>query len=188
MNPHPLSKELILPNNEHCEIKDIREMVKNFKKQNINFIEILFTEYFILNPKFEELWKKYFIAYKNEIARYDIHIAVNSMSHQASHTLNQDSMNSKKISNALRLLYFLEGYIRGDDYNNCLKSTGHRAEFLKDLKQDLYINTAILSRAIQIGLDEYKDKDLKHLVDKEKKTRLDLKMKKGCLEMIKLNF
>lgn len=184
----PLSKEFILPNDEHCEIKDIREMVKNFKKQNVNFIEILFTKYFILNPKYEEIWKKYFIAYKNDIARYDIHVAVKSMSHQASHTLNQDPFDGKKVSNALRLLYFLEGYIRGDDYESCIIATEDKQSLLLDLKSGYYATMVPLSKVIQIGLNGYKDKDLSHLVDKEKRARLDLQMRKGCLELIKLNF
>ena len=40
----PVSKEIHLANNEHCEVKDIRELVKMFKKQNINFLEILYTD------------------------------------------------------------------------------------------------------------------------------------------------
>ena len=46
----PVSKEIQLKNDEHCEIKDIREMVKNFQKQNINFLEILFTDKCINRP------------------------------------------------------------------------------------------------------------------------------------------
>ena len=41
----PISKEIHLANGEHCEVKDIRELVKMFKKQNINFLEILYTDY-----------------------------------------------------------------------------------------------------------------------------------------------
>ena len=40
----PISKEYHMENDEHCEVKDIREIIKNFRKQNINCIEI-----FILN-------------------------------------------------------------------------------------------------------------------------------------------
>ena len=46
----PVNETLEFPNGEHCEIKDIREMVKNFKKQNINFTEILFTKFNWINP------------------------------------------------------------------------------------------------------------------------------------------
>ena len=37
-NKQPVSKTLVLDNNEHIDVKDIRVMFENFKKQNINFI------------------------------------------------------------------------------------------------------------------------------------------------------
>ena len=61
----PLSKEIdvqrIEGEWEHCEVKDIREMVNMFKKQNINFIEILYTQYKWINPTYLNLWNKYFV-------------------------------------------------------------------------------------------------------------------------------
>ncbi|MBQ5919289.1 MAG: nucleotidyltransferase domain-containing protein [Lachnospiraceae bacterium] len=41
----PLTKELHLENGEHCVVKDIREILNEFKKQNVNFLEILVTDY-----------------------------------------------------------------------------------------------------------------------------------------------
>ena len=51
----PVSMEIHLANEEHCEVKDIREIVNMFKKQNINFVEILFTEYKWINPLYQYL-------------------------------------------------------------------------------------------------------------------------------------
>jgi predicted nucleotidyltransferase len=116
----PVSKEIHLENGEHCEIKDIREIVKNFRKQNINFIEILYTDYFILNPRYEELWKHYFIDNREIIAHYDINKCVQSICGQAIHTLKQNKTDGKKYSNGLRLKYFLKHYINKDKYANCL--------------------------------------------------------------------
>lgn len=115
-----VSKEIHLENGEHCEIKDIREIVKNFRKQNINFIEILYTEYFILNPRYEELWKHYFIENRETIAHYDMNKCVQSICGQAIHTLKQNKTDGKKYSNGLRLKYFLTHYINRDKYANCL--------------------------------------------------------------------
>lgn len=44
----------ILPSNEHIDIKDIRMMFDVWKRQNINFIEVLYTPYAWLNPKYAE--------------------------------------------------------------------------------------------------------------------------------------
>ena len=41
-------------NDEHIDFKDIRLMLGTFRKQNLNFLEILFTPYKILNPKYAE--------------------------------------------------------------------------------------------------------------------------------------
>ena len=58
MNKKPISTTHVLPNNEHLDIKDIRLYFDNFKKQNINFIEILFSPYYIVNPKYRDLWEE----------------------------------------------------------------------------------------------------------------------------------
>jgi hypothetical protein len=44
----------ILPSEEHIDIKDIRMMFDVWKRQNINFLEVLYTPYAWLNPKYEE--------------------------------------------------------------------------------------------------------------------------------------
>lgn len=43
LNAKPLSTTHIMENNEHVDFKDIRLMFDCIKKQNVNFIEILFT-------------------------------------------------------------------------------------------------------------------------------------------------
>lgn len=48
----PVTETLILDNNEHADVKDIREMFRMFEKQNTNFMEILFTPYVYLNRKY----------------------------------------------------------------------------------------------------------------------------------------
>ena len=50
-NP-PVSTTIILPNNEHCDVKDIRIMFDILKKANVNFLEILFTDFCYINPKY----------------------------------------------------------------------------------------------------------------------------------------
>jgi hypothetical protein len=71
-----VSTTLILDNNEHIDLKDIRMMFENLKKQNINFIEILFTEYKVINPKYEKLFNILFEK-NEEIAHYNNYKALN---------------------------------------------------------------------------------------------------------------
>lgn len=56
LNKPPISHTLILDNNEHCDAKDIREYFKIVRKQNINFTEIFFTDYWLVNPRYTDLW------------------------------------------------------------------------------------------------------------------------------------
>jgi hypothetical protein len=56
LNKPPISHTLILDNNEHCDVKDIREYFKIVRKQNINFTEIFFTDYWLVNPSYIDLW------------------------------------------------------------------------------------------------------------------------------------
>ena len=126
------SKEIIQSNGEHIVIKDIRDYVANVKKQNINFIEILFTEYYILNEKYKYIWNKYFINYRETIARYDEQRAVTSILGQARHTLSQshEGKDSKKLYNVMRLCDFLERYTNDVPYVQCLKPL-QREELLR---------------------------------------------------------
>ena len=49
----PVSKTVKFECGE-CDVKDIREMISNYKKQNVNFIETLFTKHYIVSPAFEQ--------------------------------------------------------------------------------------------------------------------------------------
>ena len=54
----PYSSTHICANEEHIDIKDIRVMFEMFKKQNSSYIELLFTPYYYVNPKYEKLFKE----------------------------------------------------------------------------------------------------------------------------------
>lgn len=57
LNAKPLSTTHIMENNEHVDFKDIRLMFDCIKKQNVNFVEILFTPYSIINPEYADLFQ-----------------------------------------------------------------------------------------------------------------------------------
>lgn len=57
LNTSLLSKEIHYKNGEHIDLKDFRSLRIQLMRQNINYTEILFTEYCIINPNI----KIYFI-------------------------------------------------------------------------------------------------------------------------------
>lgn len=69
-NAQPVSFTHVLENNEHIEFKDIRLMLGEFLKQNMNFVEILFTKYCIVNEMYAPIWTQ-LVERNEQIARYD---------------------------------------------------------------------------------------------------------------------
>lgn len=126
--------EIHFANGEHCEVMDIRHLIDNFKKQNINFVEVLYTEYCYVNPKYEQIWREYFIDNREKISHYDISKTVMSISGQAIRTLKQDKEDGKKIGNGKRLYYFLSYYLNGHSYKECLYPDSETLKVILDLK------------------------------------------------------
>lgn len=94
---------------EVCECMSIMHMTDNWKKQNINFLEIMFTDYCIINPLYKDIWEELMDSESKErIARYDLRKAIHSMAHQAIHTVHQNEKDPKKIMNGWRILETLK--------------------------------------------------------------------------------
>ena len=121
----PVSREIRFENGEHCEVKDIREIIKMFTKQNINFIEILYTDYCLINPKYNHIWREYFVNKREYISHMNEYYTVMSICGQAIHTLTQNKTDGKKFANGLRLYHFLVKYLDRSPYIHCLDMNCH---------------------------------------------------------------
>ena len=55
LGKEPVSTTIVLENEEHIDVKDIRIMFTMFKKANISYIELLFTDFCIINPKYQNI-------------------------------------------------------------------------------------------------------------------------------------
>lgn len=107
---------------EICECMTIMHMVNNWKKQNINFVEVMFTDYCIINPLYKDFWEEHFpLADREKVARYDLRQTIHSMVHQAIHTIKQDPEDPKKIMNGLRIVRTLEKVLdTKEPYRDCI--------------------------------------------------------------------
>jgi predicted nucleotidyltransferase len=145
LNNKMVSTTLVLENNEHIDLKDIRLMFDCFKKQNINFVEILFTKYKILNPKYEVFWQR--LIDNNElIAHYNNYVAVNCMAGMALEKykalehpypatidkIEKYGFDGKQLHHLLRLKEFISNYVEGKKYSDCLISDDR--DYLIDVK------------------------------------------------------
>ena len=77
-NKKPVSTTHVRANEEHIDFKDLRLYMQTFRKQNLNFLEILFTEFKILNPQYEDMWNM-LVENRERIARYNEFQAIKSM-------------------------------------------------------------------------------------------------------------
>lgn len=118
---------------EVCECMPIQHMVSNWKKQNPNFLEILYTDYCIINPVYEYVWSE-FISHREGIAHYDINKGLKSIAGQALHTIHENPNSGKKIGNAVRLMHLLKNYKNGVLYEDCLRPPVEVCELVRALK------------------------------------------------------
>jgi hypothetical protein len=145
LNRKPVSTTLVKEDNSHIDLKDIRLMHECFRKQNINFIEILFTRYRYLNPEYAKLYQPMFD--NNErIAHYNNYAAVNCIAgmvyekHKAMEhpyptlkdKIEKYGYDNKQLHHILRCEEFLKRYINGVPYAECLIPT--RPQTLIDVK------------------------------------------------------
>lgn len=133
LNKKPVSTTLVKADNSHIDIKDIRLMHECFRKQNINFIEILFTKYKYLNPEYKDLYQPMFD--NNErIAHYNNYAAVNCIAGMVfekrkalchpyeglKEKIEKYGYDNKQLHHILRCEEFLKRYIHDVPYAECL--------------------------------------------------------------------
>lgn len=146
LNNKPVSHTHVMENNEHLDFKDIRLMFDCIKKQNVNFVEILFTPYMILNPKYADLFQPVLDA-REEIARYNNYAGINclvgmalekqkAMEHPYPATIDKIERfgyDPKQLHHALRMREFMTRYMDGESYADCLISK--QCDYLREVKR-----------------------------------------------------
>jgi hypothetical protein len=162
LNKKPVSTTHVRTNDEHTDWKDIRLYIETFRKQNLNFLEILFTDFYIINPMYKEQWNR-LIEKREEIAHMNPFRAVKSMKgiamekyHAMEHeypskvdVLAQWGYDPKQLHHLLRVEEYLGRYIDGDSYISCLRP--RTPEYLVSVKRgryDLYTARVIAKTAI----------------------------------------
>ncbi|MDD5021841.1 MAG: hypothetical protein PHR82_06930 [Endomicrobiaceae bacterium] len=148
LNNKPVSFTHVMENEEHVDFKDIRLMIECFYKQNVNFVEILFTKYRILNPKYESIFQK-ILDIRERIGRYNNYATVNCISGMALEKqkalchpypsliekIEKYGYDSKQLHHILRMDEFLDRWIAGEPYEECLISK--KRDYLKDIKRSI---------------------------------------------------
>lgn len=130
----PISTTHVRANDEHIDFKDVRLYIQIFRKQNLNFMEILYTKYYIINPKYLEQWKR-LLEMREEICRYNPVQAIKSMRGIAKEKyfalehrypsraewLDKYAYDPKQLHHLLRVKEYIIRYINGEPYGDCLQ-------------------------------------------------------------------
>ena len=150
-NRKPISTTHIRKNEEHIDLKDVRLYINCFEKQNLNFLEILFTPYKIMNPQYTDEWGK-LVLNREDIAHMNPYRAVKSMKgiamekyHAMEHKypskidlIKQYGYDPKQTSHLVRVRDYLDRYIAGLPYEECLIPSEEYITLIKDLKMKKY--------------------------------------------------
>lgn len=147
------------PNQEHIVFTDIRSFIRKLKDGSPNFVELLFSKVFIINPIYEEFWQK-LIDNREAIARYNEPMAVKSMNRMVQakcenlkirktypsrmYTIDNIGYDPKELSHEIRVCNLLKDYIEGNNFESCLlgiKATEEETiatrRFIKDIKRNV---------------------------------------------------
>ena len=122
---------------EHCDAKDIRLYWKTLLKANINFVEILFTEHYIINSMYEDFWNE-ILSMREAIARVNPLAAIKAMMGMVSEKyfalthrypsrvewLDKFGYDPKQLHHLIRIYRFMYAYHNGRlefSYNDLVK-------------------------------------------------------------------
>lgn len=162
LNKQPISTTVDMGDNCLCDVKDIRKMFECFKKQNINFVELLFTQYYVMNNEYKELYQP--MLDNNElIARYNNYASLNCMSGMALEKYNalthpypsiKDKIDrygwdNKQLHHIIRLVDFVQRYITDEPYSDILIPTDK--EYLLTIKKSYIYSLYSLEEAKKLA-------------------------------------
>lgn len=144
LNKTPISTTIVLENNEHIEVKDIRIMKDMFIKQNISYIELLYTDFKIINEEYNNYIDQ-LIAMRDSVATINKNQflrcikgmsmeKVKAMEHPYPtliDKINKYGYDPKQLHHIVRLYEFVYRYLyNGEPIEKCYKS----------IQKDLLIN------------------------------------------------
>ena len=161
----PVSTVVIMDNNEHAEVKDIRVMFDMFKKANISYIELLYTDFKIINPEWSELIEPLFanreLISTHHRAQFLRCIAGMAMEKRKAlchpypnliEKIEKYGYDGKQLHHCVRLHNFITRYLGGESLDTCYKVGAPMHGVLMNYKKqkDAYGEPLSCKRAIEI--------------------------------------
>ncbi len=143
----PFSHTHVRANDEHIDIKDIRVMFEMFRKQNSSYIELLFTPYKIINPKYSKLVDE-LLEHAEAIARMHFNQTLRCLAGMSMEKIKalehpypsiawkieKWGYDGKQLHHILRINQLVKSYIAGEPYIKCLDA--QNKEYLIEVKKN----------------------------------------------------
>ena len=170
-NRQLVSKTIVLDNNEHIDVKDVRVMFDTYKKQNVNFIETLFSKFKYINSKYIDIVQELFDN-AEEIAHINVNQALRCMAGMSKEKLkalkhpyltivdkiNKYGYDPKQLHHILRMNDFIRKYASGKPYKECLIPDNR--EYLINIKKGLLDLEKAERLAYEVDEDTYRVKEI----------------------------
>lgn len=125
------------------DVKDIRAMCSCWRKQNVNFIELLFTEYYYVNPIYAEEIRALrnnaeYIAHLDEAKALSCMVGMAKEKYAAlfkpypsqKEVVEKYGYAAKQLHHIHRLRALMSDYIEGKAYKDCLVSKREKASLV----------------------------------------------------------
>lgn len=129
------------------DVKDIRAMCSSWRKQNVNFIELLFTKYYYVNPIYAEEIRALrnnaeYIAHLDEAKALSCMVGMAREKYAAlfkpypsqKEVVEKYGYAAKQLHHIHRLHVLMKNYIEGMAYMDCLVPAEEERTFLIDTK------------------------------------------------------
>lgn len=176
-NKEPVSTTIILDNNEHIDVKDIRLMFKNFEKMNISYIELLYTKYRMINPRYKDEMME-LIGARDRVAAFNKQQFIKCIYGMAMEKrkalchpypsivdkIEKYGYDGKQLSHCARLVYFLRDYLDGKPIAECFVPNEIQRQSLMSYKK--YSDNLTVAEAVSLcdsyiaAITELKEKGL----------------------------
>ena len=163
LNRRPVSTTHVRENDEHIDLKDIRLYIETFRKQNLNFLEILFTDYLFLGSYYVEQWMR-LVENREAIAHMNLFRAAKAIKgvaldkfHAMEHPyptkldlIEKYGYDGKQTHHLIRVDDFATRFFAGESYESCLMPTSSLVDELMAYKRHEIPLEVARKRALQV--------------------------------------
>ena len=158
-NAPPVSETVKFDNGEQCDVKDIRVMFEQFRKQNLSYLELLFTKWKIVDWRYKKLLKPLWenreaiaAINKKQLAKATAGTVMEkrkALCHpypNLMEKIEKYGYDGKQLSHAVRLYYLLEAWEYGAPLERCFVPNAEQRDRLMNYKKQLDENGVPLDK------------------------------------------